>query len=218
MIDADTNAAVRNNADWCAAVLRSHGLGYTFEPRVWRSAGPTPPYYPEAITLRPGATVADVLPAKAVKDSFASLDLAPHGYTELFAAEWIHRPATPASGDAERVTTAGDLAEWQQAWHGHDDEPPDVFRPALLADRSVSIMAVREGDTLIGGFALNRTGAVAGVSNLFAVDPAGLPRVWAATASGVPLVGYESGADLDHARAAGFRTVGPLRVWLRVEA
>jgi hypothetical protein len=215
VIDAETNAAVRNNADWCAAVLRSHDLGFTFSPRVWRSAGPTPPYYPEAVTLRPDATPADVLPAGAVKDSFATLDLAPHGYTELFTARWIHHPGQPAGpAKAERVTTAAALSEWQQAWHGDEDEPPDVFRPALLDDPSVAVMAVRAGGVLIGGFALNRTGAVAGVSNLFATDPADLPEIWAATQHGVPLVGYESGDDLAHARAAGFRTTGRLRVWL----
>ncbi|MCO8269169.1 hypothetical protein M1L60_01035 [Actinoplanes sp. TRM 88003] len=218
MLDTETNTAVRNNADWCSAVLRSHGLGYTFGPRAWRSAGPTPPYYPQAITLRPTATAADVLPAKGVKDSFATLDLAPHGYTELFTAQWIRRAAGPATGDAERVTKPDALAEWQRAWHGRDDEPPDVFRPTLLADPSVSVMAVRDGGRLLGGFALNRTGAVAGVSNLFAADPGDLPRVWAATACGVPLVGYESGGDLDHAMAAGFEPVGPLRVWLHLEA
>ncbi|WP_250029452.1 hypothetical protein [Paractinoplanes maris] len=215
MIDVETNAAVRNNADWCAAVLRSHGLGYTFSPRVWRSAGPTPPYYPEAITLRPDATAADVLGKRAVKDSFATLDLARHGYTELFSAEWIHRPASRTEGTgAEEVTTAAALAEWHQAWHGGDDEPPDVFRPALLDDRSVSVHAVRDGDRIAGGYILNRTGAVAGVSNLFATDPADRPVVWASIPHGIPLVGYESGDDLDQARAAGFRPVGPLRIWL----
>ncbi|WP_250008431.1 hypothetical protein [Actinoplanes sp. M2I2] len=216
MIDAETSAAVRNNADWCAAVLRSHGLGYTFGPRVWRSAGPTPPYYPEAITLRPDATPADVLGKQAVKDSFAALDLAPHGYTELFAARWIHRPATAAAGaTTERVTTAAALAEWQRAWHGRDDEPPDVFRPALLDDPSVTVHAVRDGDRFVGGFVLNRTGAVAGLSNLFAVDPDDRPVVWSSVPGGRPLVGYESGDDLEHAGAAGFRATGALRVWLR---
>ncbi|MGK5682589.1 hypothetical protein [Actinoplanes sp. URMC 104] len=211
----DVRAAVRNNADWCAAVCRAHGIGFTFGPRAWRGAGPTPPFYPEAITLTPGATAADVLPAAvaagySVKDSFAALDLFPYGFTSLFDAQWIHRPAAPAEGpEAERVTTAAQLRRWRAAW----GDEHDIFRPALLDDPSVCLMAVAGG-----GFALNRTGTVAGLSNVFAADPGDLPAVWAAAvaaAGGLPIVGYERGDDLAHASAAGFRTLGPLRVWLR---
>jgi len=34
----------------------------------------------------------------------------------------------------------------------------------------------------------------------------------------LPVVGYEHGADLDAALAAGFTNLGPLRVWLRSAA
>ncbi|MBL7258742.1 hypothetical protein [Paractinoplanes lichenicola] len=195
------NAAVRNNADWVSAVCRAHGIGYTFAPRAWRSSGPTPQFYPEAITLRPTATADDVLPAASVKDSFATLDLAPHGFTELFAAEWICRPASASPPTGVHVTAAAD---------------PRSFPAALLDDPAVRVLAVHEGDRLRGGFVLNRTGGVLGLSNVFATDPGDLPLIWSAataTGGGLPMVGYESGDDLVLAHQAGFRSIGPLRIW-----
>ncbi|WP_241562207.1 hypothetical protein [Streptomyces hoynatensis] len=229
-------AAARNNADWCAAVCRSHHIGGTFGPRAWSSARRPPAYFPDAVTLRRDAAPADLLPrlgassrAYAVKDSFAALDLAPHGFAELFAARWIHRraglaaPASPALR-ARPVSTAAGLCDWQRAWHG-GERPPDVFRPALLADPAVLLLAFHDrhgGEELAGGAALNRGAGVVGVSNLFAsggTDPA---AVWSATVAaaarhfpGLPLVGYEQGDALHEALACGFATLGPLRVWLR---
>ncbi|GAB3936384.1 hypothetical protein GCM10027614_12800 [Micromonospora vulcania] len=62
-------------------------------------------WYPDAVTLRPGVDVAALLrridagPGASVKDSFADLDLADHGFRVLFDAEWIYRaPTDPPSG------------------------------------------------------------------------------------------------------------------------
>ena len=219
------DAAVGNNADWCAAVCRSHGIEYDFGERAWRSRRPTPPYYPEAVTLHPDATASDVLGASpagySIKDSYAALDLSADGFTELFQARWIHRPpSVPAPGSALRAVpvTATGLGKWRTAW---DEMGPDVFRPALLDEPSVSVLAVRDGEGLRGGAVVSRSRGVAGVSNLFAVDDGDLPAVWSATIDaaaglhpGVPLVGYEQGDDLAYAVAAGFAELGPLRVWL----
>jgi hypothetical protein len=221
-------AAAGNNADWCAAVCRSHGIEHDFGERAWRSRRPTPPYYPEAVTLRPEAMPAEVLPSHgaapsgySVKDSFAALDLSAYGFAELFQARWIHRPpATPTAARlrAERVTAAG-LSDWQAAWDG-GAEVPDVFRPALLDDPDVAILAFHDGGKLRGGVALNRSRGVVGVSNVFAVDRSELPAVWSAAIEasaglhpGLPLVGYERGDDLAYPAAAGFAELGPLRVW-----
>jgi hypothetical protein len=225
-------AAARNNADWCASVCRSHGIPYSFGKTVWRSACNTPPYYPDAVTLHPNAVPIDFLPeidtspGYSIKDSFAAHDLTSHGFIELFTAQWIHypaglgAPATPALR-AEQVSTAAELRAWQTAWHG-GDEPPDVFRPALLDDRSVLVLALRRGEDLAGGVVLNRTSGMVGLSNLFAVDSSDVAAVWssaitaaAAHCPGHSLVGYEHGDDLAHALASGFIALGPLRVWLR---
>lgn len=225
-------AAARNNADWCAAVCRTHGIASTFGETVWSSARRTPPYYPDAVTLRPEAVPADILaeidtasPGCSIKDSFAALDLTSDGFVELFTAQWIHRPAglpvpeTPGVR-TERISTAARLRDWQAAWHGGDDTP-DVFRPALLDDPSVLVLAVHDGTNLSGGVVLNRGAGLIGLSNLFAVDGGDIAAVWssALTAAadhfpGLPIVGYEHGDDLAPALAGGFTELGALRIWL----
>lgn len=227
-------AAARNNADWCASVCRSHGIPNAVGPRAWCSARRTPPYYPDAVTLRPHAVPSDFLakidrtgPGCSVKDSFAAVDLAPYGFAELFTAQWIHRPAgiPTAAAPAPRtrqVSTPAQLRDWQAAWHGGDGVP-DVFRPALLDDPSVLVLAFSDHtEGLRGGAVLNRTTEVVGVSNLFAVDDKDISAVWtsAITAAadrlpGLPLVGYEHGDGLPPALATGFAALGPLRVWAR---
>ncbi|OON72114.1 hypothetical protein [Streptomyces tsukubensis] len=224
-------SAVRNNAEWCAAVCRTHGVTGRFGSSVWSSAARTPPYYPDAVTLLPGATPDDVLPhvdhvspGCTVKDCYATLDLAPHGFTELFAAQWIHRAAPVRDGGerAEQVLTHTELAEWRTAWGGGVGvDVPDIFRPALLDDPAVVVLALREGERLYGGSVLSGGAGVVGVSNLFATDAAPPGAVWAATLRaaawhfpGLDAVGYEQGDDLAHAGAAGFRALGRLRVWL----
>ncbi|MFC3735691.1 hypothetical protein [Paractinoplanes deccanensis] len=237
------SAAVRNNAEWCALVCRTHGIDSRFAANVWRSLGPTPQYYPDAVTLTAQASAADVLPRRdpsgcSVKDSFATVDLGPEGFEQLFAAQWIHRPASaPAPVAAPRVTrvsTAAALAVWSTAWGSGD-----VFRPALLEEPDIAVLAfgeaqgngdrVGEGDDggragrsrgLRGGAVLNRAAGVVGVSNLFAAGPADAGAVWAGTVRaageifpGVDLVGYEHGDDLGPALAAGFAGIGWLRVW-----
>lgn len=225
-------AAARNNADWCALVCRSHGIPNTVGEAVWCSARRTPQYYPDAVTLRPGATPGDFLtevdtasPGCSVKDSFATLDLTPDGFVELFTAQWIHRPAglpapaTPALRTVP-VSTAAQLRRWQTAWHG-GDASPDVFRPALLDEPSVLVLALYDGDALSGGVVLNRSSGLVGLSNLFAIADGDGAAVWssAVTAAAInfpalPLVGYEHGDDLALANACGFDTLGTLRVWL----
>jgi hypothetical protein len=43
----------------------------------------------------------------------------------------------------------------------------------------------------------------------------GVVRAVAKLRPGLPIVGYERGQDLAAARQAGFRVLGPLRVWAR---
>jgi hypothetical protein len=226
-------AAARNNAEWCAAVCRSHGIPEAFGAFAWTSSGRPPLYYPDAVTLRPDTVPADFLPAIdaarpgcSVKDSFASLDLTGYGFRALFDAQWIHRPAgipVPAAVPGLRAAQVpvGRLGAWQAAWHG-DDETPDVFRPALLDDPAVRVLAVEDGTTLAGGAVLNRTAELIGLSNLFAVGGTDPAAIWscALTAAtdhfpGLPIVGYEHGNDLLAALDGGFSPLGPLRVWLR---
>ncbi|WP_392674605.1 hypothetical protein [Streptomyces sp. LN785] len=225
-------AAARNNADWCATVCRTHGTPGTFGEAAWTSARRTPPYYPDAVTLHPDAVPADILPGIdtaspgcSVKDSFGTLDLSSDGFVELFDAAWIHRPAgipvAPTTGlRTEWVVSAGRLRDWQAAWHG-DGETPDIFRPELLDDPFVRVVAVLDGARFAGGAVLNHSAGLVGISNVFAVDHSDVAAVWAGALTaagehfpGLPAVGYEQGDDLAPALDNGFATLGPLRIWL----
>lgn len=224
-------AAARNNADWCDAVARCHGPGGAFAPDAWTSVRRTPPLYPDAVTLIPGAPAAPLVaavdtdgPGCSVKDSFADLDLSGDGFEVLFEAQWIHRPGgAPQTAAANRlewsqVATPGELRAWEAAWDGEEDT--GLFRPALLGE-DIAFLAGRAGDRIVAGAVASTGGGVVGVSNLFAHDEAGTDAAWAGALAGIaarwpglPVVGYEHGEDLDAAVLAGFTPIGPLRVWL----
>ena len=234
------HAAVINNARWCDAVCRSHGYPGEFTDRIWMSIGHCLPFYPNAITLSPDVTAAETTAGQdpsrpfAIKDSFARLDLAPEGLTPLFGAEWIAllpAPGEPASADElswETVTDAGELARWEAAWAGGGDVT-GLFRPALLDDPDCAVLACRRNGTLAGGAIAYTRDGVTGISNVFKSEAAdGPPRasaVWASAVRtvatlrpGLPVVGYERAEDLAAARRAGFRVLGPLRIWARGSA
>ncbi|WP_030243011.1 MULTISPECIES: hypothetical protein [unclassified Streptomyces] len=230
--------AARNNAEWCAAMCRAHGVASEFGGEAWVAAGRTPSYYPDAVTLEPGADrealvarVDTAAPGAAVKDSFADLDLAAAGFHVLFDAQWIHRPAGAAAprtapepaGLAWEV--AGDrdaLRDWALAW---DDGGGDasLFRDGLLADPETFVISGRSaGGRVVAGAVATRSERVVGVSNVFAGGGLGPDAAWSTVLSALdrlfpalPVVGYEQGDDLTAAVRHGFEPAGALRVWLR---
>jgi hypothetical protein len=235
--------AARNNTLWCDTVCQTHGIPGEFHPSIWINRSTTPPFYPNAVTLTDGhdqdaqlAHICDLIAAHiptpwAVKDSFAALDLAPLGFTLLFEAMWIYRPATalrPTERNTdvrwERVRSAAELHAWELAWRGAPAEPAtpaqtDLFRPALLTDPDVLIVAAYQGQQIVAGAIGNRTSTVVGLSNLFVPD-LGAARFWNGCVGMIldrfpdqALVGYESGEGLAQANACGFAALQPLRVW-----
>lgn len=232
--------SARNNAEWCAAMSRTHGVPGGFGAHAWAASARTPLYYPDAVTLVPGADPADVVrridltaPGATVKDSFADLDLTAAGFRVLFEAEWIHRPAGPAtvfSGAPWEVAEDPDTVRaWAHAWDGGDGNA-GLFRPALLADPGTFLLAARAADgTITAGAVASRTdggpgedvhGGVLGLSNVFARH-GGADAAWPGALDaahrlfpGLPVVGYEHGEDLATALRHGFAAAGPLRVWL----
>ncbi|MGW0116991.1 hypothetical protein [Streptomyces sp. NPDC003327] len=222
--------AVRNNAEWCQAMCRAHGLTGTFGPRAWTSARRTPLYYPDAVTLTGDADVRDVLdgidrtaPGASVKDSHARLDLAAEGFRLLFEARWIHRPAglpAPAvTGDWRPVRTPAELTAWALARSGGDTDEAALFPPGLLDDPATTLVAGHAADgRVLGGAVLSASARVTGVSNVFVTGDTDPSFSWAGALAAAPadrpVVGYESGDDLPPARAAGFEEIGPLRIWL----
>ncbi len=234
------HVAARNNAEWCDAVCRVRGIAGAFTQHLWVCARPTPPYYPNIITLQPSsdellrelataiervrANVGDDL---SIKDSFADIDLAAGGLRVLFDAHWIGRPTSLAGPEAStsgiewsRVRTESELDEWKRAWDAEILATDPVFDPALLGDERIAFIAGRRGGAVVAGAIVNRMAGVAGLSNVFAAatDPDGCRaaciREAMQFAPRVPLVGYETGGELASATALGFEPISPLRVWV----
>ena len=145
--EALLSLAVTDNAAWCVSMWRLHGLGAQRTLGLVACDGQPPPFYPNAMTLAPqadGAAQAAWLESLAsdrglaVKDSYAVLDLAPHGFRPLFQAQWLARPAgvsaAPATPDLEwsLVEEPEELAEWESAWRGEGADVGPVFLPSLL--------------------------------------------------------------------------------------
>jgi hypothetical protein len=223
------HAAAQNNAEWCHAFCRTHGVVGRFDAALWSSPVRPPPFYPDAVALLPELTVEQVLAridaseGCGVKDSFASLDLGAAGFQPLFHAEWLVR--MPAEGRQafpphwSAIGSEAELRDWEESW-GEVPGGSSFFRSALLDDRRIAVLAARSGDRVAAGAIANRSATVVGLSNVF--DVAGdLESAWtagAATAAALwgdmPIVSYDSGDSLDAAHAAGFESVGELVVWV----
>jgi hypothetical protein len=218
--------AARNNAEWCDTFCRTHGIAGRFDEDAWWSAERTPPLYPDAVTLVPGVDPGSILAridagaGCSIKDSFGDLDLAADGFDVLFRAEWLRleTAASPVAGtEWSAIGTPEELGSWETAWGA--TEP--FFRPALLADPSIAILALYEDDRIVAGAVANRSATAIGLSNVF--DESGdLESAYLGGASAarerwgsLPVVGYDSGAALEAARRAGFAGIGELAVWLR---
>ena len=226
--------AARENAEWCEAVSRSHGVRSRFTPDAWVAASRTPAMYPDAVTLRSSADreildELDTSPGCSVKDSFAALDLSHDGFDVRIEARWIFRAPEPES-PAESTTRdlhppdgivwstldAADLDEWS-ALHASE-----AFRPSLLAEPGVVLLRADAAGALVAGAVLSHTGAVVGISNVAAVPGTADDALWHGVTDqasrrfpGLAMVGYESGADLIAPLDAGFTELGDLRVWVR---
>jgi hypothetical protein len=220
--------AATNNAAWCDAVARTHGVTGSFSPDAWTAPTRTPPLHPDAVTLRPDVDARALLdridtgPGASVKDSFTTLDLDPYGFSVLFDATWIVRmPGTGALvGETETLTVVerATFAAWESAWRG--DGPEDVVRPDVLDDPALTML--RSDTTAItAGAVLYANNDVIGLTNVFAPSDA-LDAAWRGIVAWAsthhpeaPLVGYESGPELATARRLGFEPIAPLRVWTR---
>ena len=228
--DRDAIAAV-NNAEWCGAVWRSHGLSVEQAHGMWFTRLPTPPFYPNAVTVDPVAdpstqaafvlTLAAGLTDFSVKDSFARLPLEGSGFRLLFTARWLWRDFTnhvEACGHAtrwRRVTAGCDLEEWELAWRGDEVAHSGVFRPELLGDPRAIVIAGTDASGAIkaGGVAYETADAL-GITNIFG-DEEGFLEALLSHTSAKQVVCYERGEALRSAQQRHFKILGPLNVWTR---
>lgn len=235
-VDPRAVMAANNNADLYEAVFRSQGLEYTRLPYAFVGADRPPPYYSNLTVLAPGngdavvARLADLARqfggSVGLKDSFGELDLRDNGFSVLFAASWIWRPAAmPTSASAWRVLKdPADLALWEQAWKA-SGSPTErrMFGDAMLDLPDIRFLGFKVGDVVEAGCIANVSSGCVGLSNVFSRSMSGDAFANAVAAVAMveptrPIVGYESGAELKHAHAAGFQTVGDLRILVAKDA
>jgi hypothetical protein len=223
--------AAFNNAEWCAAIWRSHGLPVEEAHGLWFCAGRVPQYYPNVVTIdatadvaRQCAFIAELMREAgavgfSVKDSFSRLDLDSIGMSIMFVAQWLLRPRV-AMARNETITLAWDtvedqqgLADWELAWRGTDVPQTRIFLPALLNNPKMVVLGGRNGHgaLLAGGIAFEAAGSL-GITNVFG-DRREFFAALARLKPNASLVCYEPGVDLTPALQAGFQPLGPLRVW-----
>jgi hypothetical protein len=234
-MDARLAAAVIDNARWCHLVCSANGITGRFDEDAWVSVRRTPPLYPDAVTLTDDVSAEALLSridrtaGCSIKDSFSTLDLTAAGFNMLFVAQWLWRAAAPPPAEGmlrwERVERPDDLRTWSLE-HGGGS----TFSPALLDEPSVTILAGRDRDgRLLAGAVATEGDEAVGISNVFVVGAddgdggaaAAFADVFAGATAAIierfpdrSIVGYETAVELPAARAAGFDTIGPLRIWL----
>lgn len=237
--------AVRNNARWCDGVCRAHGTPGEFHEAYWIHRGRVPPYTSKLITLTGSSHAAPQLKAIeslihagpdvsfSIKDAFQVLELEPLGFRVLFDATWLALPPDAAAPSDARETLQwslvrdrDELSEWEAAWRGSPAnaagaDAPRVFPPSLLHEPGVHFLAGKRAGATVASGALNRTGSVVGLCNVFTggedAGPLypGCVRLARSLYPKLPLVSYARGAELAQAEAAGFTLMHGLTVWQR---
>jgi hypothetical protein len=229
------DSAVRNNGEWCDAVCRAHGGRCEFSEGLWMNHVPSPALYPNGVTLCGnkqahqleliGRLRQEIDGSFAVKDSYSALDLSRKGFRKLFDASWIGLLPSARNHEAETtqvwsaVLEPDELIEWEKAWDAADH--PRTFPASLLSEPGILFHAGRIKGEIVSGAVTNVTGDVIGWSNFFDLTgdsnesrSSGIGHV-RTLYSHTPIVGYESGSDLEESLLLGFEVLGPLSVWLR---
>src|SRR5262245_60179252 len=225
-----TAMAALNNAEWCAAMWRSHGLPVEQSHGMWFCPYPTPQYYPNVVTVDAAAEPTKQVRFIAqlardhhlsVKDSFSCLNLSVAGFQTLFDAHWLYRrqstPPLEASTLVWRpIANEQGLTAWEHAWRGTDPDPRRIFRAELLEDQRVCVLAGFDEMEVIraGGIAYNAAGTT-GITNIFGSYRQFLNALVTLFAP-AEIVCWEHGRDLTLAVELGFAVLGGLRVWTRV--
>ncbi len=215
--------AIQANIAWYDQMCALHRVRTRLAEGIWTALDRPPPLHSDVQIVAEGISVARALAAlgdrrpAGLKDCFATADASAAGMTRLFSASWIHRAAgSPESTTGWHVVRDPDeLANWNAGW----DTAP-VLIPAVLELSQVTVLAIGNGRSVEGGAVLSLVDGVAYLSNVHGEqgplpDWDGLVAAVAGLAPECPMVGYERGADLSSAVAAGFEVVGGLAVWVR---
>ena len=222
-MDPRLRAAVDASLGWYEDICALHGTATELRDGLWSAVGPPPPLHSGVVVVEPGVTAEQVLDRRratggGVKDSFAAVELDDHGLAMLFSASWLFRPPHPPVRTAPRGWTAVRTPERLAAWtSGHDTR--DVLLPGLLRSGHLVVLERQVDGMAVAGAAARLGSGTVDLSNVHAAT--GHELDWSELAAVVahlfperPIVGYESGDDLEAALAGGFTAVGELRVWV----
>lgn len=226
-VDQRAVIAANNNADLYEAMFSSQGLRFK---RLPLGTDHPPPYYSNLTVLSPNHADDIVLQIKSlatkfngkigVKDSFCRLNLGANGFDTLFKASWIWREATSQTTpcDWQRVEDKTDLLLWEKAWKRSGAATQQrMFNVKMLERPEISFFGRKIRCEFESGCVANESANCIGISNVFAKSSPVLvfAQATAAVASidpHKPIVGYESGRDLEHVRKTGFSTIGDLHI------
>jgi hypothetical protein len=224
-LDSLLQSAIRNNVNWCKKVSELHGGIHLTKGNVWGLTTQAPKFYPDLITTDQTVTTQEVVEfignreILSIKDSFSNIDMSFLGYKILFEAEWICHEAVSVlvsnSNDWKTIQTEEEVVNWTTAC-GLEG----IITADLLRDSEVVIFG--KGDlNEEKGFIVNQAAKVIGVSNVFSQNPKShehwseIPQIASTIFPRLPLVGYEHGEDLKAALQIGWKSMGPLRVWIK---
>ncbi len=233
-VDERAILAANNNADLYEAMYSAHGLDYERLPFAFVGKQNPPPFYSNLTTLSPDHAQEIAQQIESVtkrftgriglKDSFCQLEL--EGFDALFSASWIWRAGgiqTPVNW--EPVLSEEDLVLWEDAWNGSNSPTPNrMFNRVMLNQSDVTFLGVKSKGRYEAGCIANRSDSCIGISNVFSrteSTQSASSSIFAQATAAVssidpllPIVGYESGEDLESASAAGYCSVGELRILL----
>lgn len=122
------------------------------------------------------------------------------------------------SSDWQPVENETDLILWEAAWKKSGSSTPHrMFNAQMLQQSEICFLGLKTHGEYLAGCIANQSRDSIGISNVFSASPsadvfAQATGAVASIAPHKPIVGYESGADLDYAKRAGFISVGDLRI------
>lgn len=218
------DSAVLNNISWCGMVGETHGISHILKGNIWGMMSEAPPYYPDLITLSNHTTLKEVMDSigerniKSLKDSFASLHLEPYSFRVLFDAEWIFHPPCILGKKIDfnwtTITTKDELTRWNMA-----NGTERIILPSILKKEDVKVF-IHENGGRLSGFIAHVGADVVGVSNVFSAEYSDgniwneIVRVASTQFPDLYLVGYEREDELRNAISSGWKSLGPLKVWI----
>jgi hypothetical protein len=225
-------AAARNHADWCELIAQSWRIPTTRTDDLWAAEVPMPQGHSDVVLLRPNATadwgaVRGAHSGLSVVDSFADQDLTEYGFELVLDAQWI---ALDEVGDGAQAEHRPELVDgWQRVsrdrfpgWleeHGSLNE----LEPSILDVAEVAVLEAVVGGRFVAGAVVHSSDGVIGLNSVHLGD-GDRAEAWRSLAGlahtrfgHAPLVGFETADSIEPALAAGFRAVGPMRVWAHLE-